>query len=308
MSNWELIAAADDHDRRLDRILRKSCPALPLSAIHRLLRQGRVLVNGKPGCGAVRIAAGERITVDAAAPPDSPGNKALTGAARLPDCRLEIVRETGDLLFLNKPAGLAVHGEKSLDTLVQTYLAPKIPPSLSFKPGPLHRLDQPTSGLIVFSKTLAGARRFSALLHEGLLVKRYLALVEGIIEEPGVWDDALGRDKNRRKTLPALEKAGTKNALTRIRPLRAAEGYSLILAEIHTGRTHQIRAQAALHGHPLAGDRKYGGGFQEGGLLLHAWSLRFPDEAEGDAGISAPPPAAFSSRIQALFNSPLDMV
>jgi 23S rRNA pseudouridine955/2504/2580 synthase len=344
-----LTAGADDAGRRLDRILRRALPDLPLSGIHRMLRKGRVLVDGKPAAAEDRIAAGALITIPAggvaedlpgAGGPPRGSPRGLPAGARLerrggqskgkgPEKRpgkgpplpdffsLDILAEDGNLLVVNKPAGLAVHGAGSLDEAVRAYLAGKAAPSLSFRPGPLHRLDKPTSGLIVFSKTLAGARRFSALLREGRIIKRYLAVLEGRLTEPALWEDFLIRDRVKRKSFRGGEAggegaAGAKKARTRVRPLSLsagpagaagkAGGFSLILAELETGRTHQIRAQAAARGFPLAGDKKYGGAFQPGGFLLHAWTLELPAEgAEKPRRISAPPPERFRRRLRELF-------
>jgi 23S rRNA pseudouridine955/2504/2580 synthase len=196
---------------------------------------------------------------------------------------LRIIWEGAGLLVLNKDAGIRVHGPDSLDEQVRAFLREKLPASLSFRPGPLHRLDKPTSGILVFSASLEGARIFSALLRARLLGKRYLALVEGKLTVPAIWEETLVRDMRRKKTeasvsAPEPERGygPAKPARTRVFPLAARGGYSLILLEIDTGRTHQIRSQAAFHGHPLAGDRKYGGGFLSGGFLLHAFSLEFP--------------------------------
>jgi 23S rRNA pseudouridine955/2504/2580 synthase len=196
---------------------------------------------------------------------------------------------------------MAVHGPGSLETLVRGYLAPKLPPSLGFRPGPLHRLDKPTSGVVTFGISLEGARRFSALIREGRVTKTYLALAEGRVDRPLLWEDPLYRDREARKTRAARGGEDAKPALTRVFPLGQGGGCSLILLEIGTGRTHQIRAQGALHGHPLAGDRKYGGGFMPGGLLLHALSLSFPS-GEGPLCIRvrAPVPGPFRRRIRNL--------
>jgi 23S rRNA pseudouridine955/2504/2580 synthase len=310
-----LTTGKDDGNRRLDRILRKALPDIPLSGIHRLLRKGRVLVNGRPATGEDRVAGGSVITLpDSAAGMEPPPRRARKPPS--PSLPLNILREEADLLFLNKPSGLAVHGPGSLDDAVGVYLAETARPSLSFRPGPLHRLDKPTSGIIVFSKTLAGARFFSALLREGRIKKQYLAVVEGLVEEPAVWEDLLVRDRGAQKTFTAgmkeAEKAA-KPARTRIRPLAVGTGtspaeggertFSLILAEIETGRTHQIRAQAAARGFPLAGDTKYGGRPQAGGFLLHAWKLDIPDPAGNrkPLRITAPLPDAFTRRIRELF-------
>jgi 23S rRNA pseudouridine955/2504/2580 synthase len=302
-----LKTAADDDRRRLDRILRKALPELPLSLIHRLLRKGRILVDGRPGGAADRVPAGALILIPGEEEKNVPaGIPPETGPIEKPKAAegLNILREAGGLLFLNKPPGLAVHGPGSLDTLVQSYLGGKLPPSLSFKPGPLHRLDKPTSGVIVFSSSLEGARYFSALLREGRVKKRYLALVDGKLDGPAVWEDPLLRDRKMNKTLQGTGE-GAKNARTRVFPLAFSPRYSLILAEIKTGRTHQIRAQGAIHGFPLAGDRKYGGSPLNGGFLLHAYTLEF-QEAGNPAPLilSAPLPERFQQKIRSDFKIP----
>jgi 23S rRNA pseudouridine955/2504/2580 synthase len=190
--------------------------------------------------------------------------------------------------------------------MVREYLAGKLPPSLSFRPGPLHRLDRPTSGIIVFSSDLSGARFFSAMLREGRVKKQYLAVADGIIEKAGTWEDELFRDTSLRKTLKTAGDAAGMNggkALTMVRPLASdAGGHTLILVETVTGRTHQIRAQAAVRGHPLSGDGKYGGSPQKGGFLLHAWKIGIP-RADGKDPIrlTAPLPPRFTQRIAGLF-------
>jgi 23S rRNA pseudouridine955/2504/2580 synthase len=284
----ELWAGNDDDGRRLDRILRKALPELPLSGIHRLLRRKQVLVDGVPGLAAARIRSGQSIRVEGLEMPKS-GGLPPEGALS-PGKPFRVIWEGAGLLALNKDAGVQVHGPNGLDEQVRTFLQGKLPVSLSFRPGPLHRLDKPTSGILVFSASLEGARIFSALLRARLLRKRYLALVDGKFMAPALWEEVLVRDTRRKKTEASVllrqadgEEVGpesvygpAKTAKTRVFPLAAGGGYSLVLLEIETGRTHQIRSQAAFHGHPLAGDRKYGGSFLPGGLLLHALSLEFP--------------------------------
>ena len=300
-----LTAQNDDADRRLDRILRKALPDIPLSALHRLLRKGRILVNGKPGKGEDRIPSGAQIEL----PHTESG---LPFNRKSASCREQkkqpaggpqksygpdILWEGEGLLILNKPAGLAVHGGgnsgDNLDRRVQEYLT--LPPSLSFRPGPLNRLDKPSSGIVVFALNLEAAKWFSALLREGKIQRRYLAIIEGNLQQNEVWEDMLYRDKEAQKTLvltPGTENSAAKvpqniklpksrRALTRISPLARANrngaAYTFARIEIETGRTHQIRAQAAEHGCPLAGDRKYGGKtFIHNSFFLHAFELQMP--------------------------------
>jgi 23S rRNA pseudouridine955/2504/2580 synthase len=310
-----LTAAADDDRRRLDRILRKALPDMPLSAIHSLLRKDRILVDGVPERGSCRVRAGAVIQIPLVRGAVSPARPGATPPAGSPS--LHILWEDADFLVLNKPAGLASHGPvgesaDSLETLARRYLAPKLSSSLSFQPGPLHRLDKPVSGIMVFSKSLEGARDFSSLLRERRVRKTYLALLEGILPRDETWEDALIRKPGKSFVFPggspANGGAAPKEARTRVYPLAgtaAAGGLTLVRLELDTGRTHQIRVQAAAHGHPLAGDRKYGGAPRKGGFLLHAHSLELPGRVLPGLPrrLEAPLPEYFAETIAKLFGS-----
>lgn len=291
----DLTAASDDQGRRLDRILRKALPEAPLSLIHRLLRKGVITVDGKAAGPDLRLYAGAVISVPAGLAEPSPARKKAAPPVSLP-----VLWEGRGLIFINKPAGIPVHGAHSLDTLVQQYLAGRLGRSLSFKPGPLHRLDRPTSGVIAFSASLEGACAFSALMREGRIQKQYLAVLDGELAAPVRCAEPLARDREARKTYASPE---GQPAETRFAPLCRRSGYSLAMAEISAGKTHQIRAHAAFLGCPLAGDRKYGGSFLQGGLLLHAESLAFPfpDKDGACCRVSAPLPPRFRACIAALF-------
>ncbi|WP_461248009.1 pseudouridine synthase [Treponema sp. R6D11] len=247
----ELVTGENDSGRRLDRILRKALADYPLPLIHRLLRQKKVLVNGKPGKAQDRIDSGVKISIS------SLENTQI----RKPSARQfpapEILWQGQGLIAINKPAGLAVHGHNSLDDMVLSYLAEKLPPSLSFKPGPLHRLDKPSSGIVVFSTSIDGARLFTSLMREHKVRKTYLAIVEGELKKEETWQDELIRDKEMKKTFVSQTNTdGGKTAITKVTPLATDGNYTLIKAEIATGRTHQIRAQAAFHGYPLGISQK----------------------------------------------------
>ena len=301
-----LIAGADDSGRRLDRVLRKALRQTPLSAIHRMLRQGLILVDGSKAGPDRRILAGETITAPIAEYESASNKRFAPGGEKNTLEMPEILYEGSGLLILNKPAGLSVHGRESIDSMVQSYLVPKLHPSLSFRPGPLHRLDRPSSGVLVFSASLDGARRFSAMMREGKIRKQYLAVVEGHLEDTEVWKDKLFRDAKIKKSFTGNSDennsghAKEKAALTRVKALAGNKDYSLVLFEIETGRTHQIRAQAASRRHPLLGDKKYGGGPLSGGFLLHAWRLYLPPPFP--PMVEAPLPENFKNKIEKFFD------
>lgn len=283
-----LVAAAGDAGRRLDRVLRKALPDAPLSALYALLRRGFVVVDGKKAAAADRVYPGARIVLE--------GFERRTERARKErGAPLSgVLFEGAGLLAVNKPAGLAVHGpdRDNLASRVRAYLEGRVPPSLSFTPGPLHRLDKPSSGVVVFGAESGAAREFSSLLRAGKIRKTYLAILEGRLERGETWEDFLERDAARRKTFVA---ASGQRALTRVRPLAAAPSLTLAALEIETGRTHQIRAQAAFHGCPLWKDGKYGAG--GGGFFLHALSLEMGEIPEVLRGfprlVTAPLPGEF---------------
>ena len=340
-AEMHLKTGVNDDMRRLDRILRKALPDYSLSLIHRLLRQGKILVNGKPARAHDRVPAGAEITVPDTRESASPHSPSPTPHSSLPHSSfpiphspfptphspastprspIPILWQDSNLLILNKPAGLAVHGPESLDALVQHYLAGRMKPedaSLSFRSGPLHRLDRQTSGAIAFSLSLAGAREFSSRLWEGKIRKQYLAVVEGCLNKREIWSDSLVRDKTRKISAVAQNAEKGAAALTTVQPLAVSiapyrDRFTLILAEIHTGRTHQIRAQAAAHGHPLMGDTKYGSRSAapvlesadgSGAFFLHAWKLTIDENAP----VSAPLPQAFESLIKTLFGLNSDL-
>jgi len=298
--SMELVTGENDKGRRLDRILRKALPDHPLPLIHRLLRQGKVLVNGKPAKADTRVDQGAKINIPLK---DAP-KPAKTGRHLPPP---EIIWQGHELIAVNKPKALAVHGHDSLNDMVLSYLAEKLPHSLSFKPGPLHRLDKPSSGIVIFSTGLEGARLFSSLMRERKVRKTYLAIIEGEIKKEEIWEDCLARDSEKKKTFISNLQDG-KTAITKIKPLAQKRGYSLITAEIATGRTHQIRAQTASRGHPLAQDRKYGGhnledgrdsqGCLKTGFFLHAWKIEFLENK-----ITCPIPKEFKEKIKELFSN-----
>ncbi len=263
-------AGPNDNKRKIDRVTRKLFPALPLSAVFSAIRKGRIYINGKKITShSVQVQEGDSLLF----PDTFPMPRDNSTDNPLPDVSIDIIYENEQLLIINKPTGTALFGSEGLIHIIRQQQEQAQAPSLSFSPSFVHRIDRPSSGLLICAKTLPAAQELSHALSRGMIRKHYLAIVEGRITEKQIWEDHLQRNSYDRIT----EKAngdGAQKAHTIIHPISTNRNQTLILAEIRTGRTHQIRAQAAIHRHPLAGDRKYGSNNRQS-LLLHAGWLSF---------------------------------
>jgi len=236
-----------------------------------------VRLNEEKARPEIRVSSGDLISAHPGLAGLEPSPDADAGPNRVPR-DLDVLLETPDLLFVDKKAGVLVHGgDASLETDVRAYLSGRIGNSLSFSPGPLHRLDRNTSGALAFSKSIQGARSFSQALRDGLVRKTYLAILEGRLDSPRRWEDRLERDSiSHTTTALRSEEEGGKVSSLILQPLASGSGFSFVALRLETGRTHQIRAQAAGRGFPLHGDVKYGGSRASLPYWLHAWSLSCP--------------------------------
>ena len=278
----------DDHGRRLDRVLRKLLPRAGLDRIYTALRKGQVLVEGERRPPSYRVTQGQRIRLDLplAALTDHPA-QGSDAAAVNPEAQKLVLYQGKHFVVFDKPRGLPVHGADSLATRVEGMLAALCEPSLSFRPGPVHRLDRDTSGVVIFAITLAGAQGLSAHLRERACEKTYLALLDGIVERSERWVDTIRRDRDARRTVADPE---GDTAVTVVTPLCHGPSCTLARVGIETGRTHQIRAQAAIRGHPLSGDVRYGGVADPEGYVLHSARFRLPpDTALADRAVFEAP-------------------
>lgn len=293
---------ADDVDRRVDRVVRRLLPRVPLSRLYQALREGEIRVNGTRVAPATRTRAADLIRVPAAlaregaARPRRPAGHPPAGhppARPLP--APPILYRAAGVMAVAKPAGLAVHGEgDSVMTRLQHEWTPHHA-ALSFAPAPAHRLDRLTSGALVIAETLPAARLWSLALRRGQILKLYLAVVAGNLppDRSGeIWTDTLSYDRRRRRS---RADARGQAARARVWVLTQAAGgipATLLLVQLLTGRRHQIRAQAARRGHPLLGDSRYGAGGRTGAPLLHAAALRNDVDGAGVPILAPLPPAA----------------
>lgn len=302
----DFTTGKNDDGRRLDRILRIFLSEKSLSEIYKLIRKGLIKVNQKKTKPDAHVNQGDVISIaEFLFAENQEENNTTTALKHNAPVNLKIVFENQHLLIIDKPYGRSVHGSQnnndiSLDKEVLAYWEAEnknaIEQSLSFRPGPLHRLDRNTTGLIVFSKSLEGAKWFSESIKNHTIQKKYLGISEGNLKEVENWEDKLAaaeedeavffdRAKNDKLFHTVSQNDSGKTAITQARPLAHGKlkDQDITLTEfaIKTGRKHQIRAQSQLHGHSLAGDKAYGGKqYKElkREYYLHAYSLSFPSD------------------------------
>lgn len=289
----------DDAERRLDKVLKcilESNNAKDTN-VFGLIRKNLIKLNGKKTKADVHVKIGDRIEVASFLLGEKMNLKVHEPERK--KLKLDVVFENDHLLIINKPAGINVQPSKengeSLSLYVEQYYASKKENrSLSFTPGPLHRIDRFTRGLVCFSMSLKGARWFSENLLNHRIKKTYRGVMEGHFGEIGkkehfadlIDDSNEYHQTDGFHTVTAGNGRG-KTASTFVTPIehRFIKGTPVTAAEfeIETGRKHQIRAQCALHGHPLYADSAYGSSYS-GNFDLCAFRLEFPDN---DLGIPA---------------------
>jgi 23S rRNA pseudouridine1911/1915/1917 synthase len=180
-----------------------------------------------------------------------------------PGARPDVLFEDHHLLAVNKPAPLltqAPDGVPSLEALAKAYLKEKYAKPVGVYLGIPHRLDRPVSGVVVFARNTKAAQRVHAQFQQHTVRKVYWAAVEGeVTPEAGVWDDWVRKVPEEARVVRAAEgEPGAKLALLEYRVLRRLGGGTLVELTPLTGRTHQLRVQAAWRGHPVLGDTTYG--------------------------------------------------
>ena len=277
-----MILFADIPGERLDAFLARSAEGFSRSAAQKLLEEGLVTRNGKPGKKNDKLNLGDRI--EYTIPEVKPVDIAPT------EMQLDIVYEDEDLLVINKPKGLVVHpaaGHQD-DTLVNGLLY-AMGDSLSgingeLRPGIVHRIDKDTSGLLAVAKNDYAHAMLASQLKDHTMARTYEAIVCGTFrEDSGTVDAPIGRHPTDRKKMCVTQR-NSKPAVTHWEVVKRYRGYTHIRCRLETGRTHQIRVHMAYIGHPILGDTVYGHKKPELGQdsqCLHAGALCFQHPRDG---------------------------
>jgi 23S rRNA pseudouridine1911/1915/1917 synthase len=307
----EFTVTPEDAGQRLDRFLASRLPDLSRSRIQSLMEEGRVLVDAAPMKSSHRVQPGQVVAIEIPAPPE-PGVEAEPIA-------LDILYQDADLAVINKPAGMIVHPGAGADagTLVAALLhhfggiAGLSTVGGPLRPGIVHRLDKETSGAVVIARTDAAHKKLVGEFRDRQVKKTYLALLHGKIKgEAGTIDLPVARDLRRRSRMTARRRDG-REARTDWRVRLRLDGFTLVEADLHTGRTHQIRVHFSTLGCPVVGDTVYGAPRQErvgsqllpplGRNFLHAARLGFlHPRTGGHVAFQAPLPPELLDYLRSL--------
>jgi 23S rRNA pseudouridine1911/1915/1917 synthase len=309
-SRSDFTVAEDQSGQRLDRFLAARFPDMSRTHLQTLIDEGRVLVSGIAKKPSHHVAFGETVTVDippAELPGVEPENIPLT-----------FLYEDADIAVINKPAGIIVHPGAGADTgtLVAALLHHLGAAGLSnvggpLRPGIVHRLDKGTSGAIVIARNDAAHLKLIEEFRERRVQKTYVALLQGIVKgEQGTIELAVARDLKRRSRMTSRRSEG-REARTDWRLRLRLGNFSLIEADLHTGRTHQIRVHFSALGFPVVGDTLYGAPHQQrigrellpalGRNFLHAARIAFTHPRTGKKmEFRAPLPEELRTYIQAV--------
>lgn len=286
---------------RIDKEIASLDSNMSREAIQRLIKEGKILVNGKIVKASYKTNIGDIITIEEAVAEETD--------LKPQEIPINIIYEDDDILIVNKEKGMVVHpGNGNPDGTLANAVVAHCKESLSgiggkIRPGIVHRIDKDTSGLVIIAKNDSAHINLSNQIQKREVKKTYIALVRGLIKEnEATINMPIGRSTKDRKKM-AVIKTG-KEAITHLKVLERFDGYTLIELVIETGRTHQIRVHMAEIGYPIVGDTVYSNGknpFGVEGQMLHAQKLEFKHPTTGQTvSYEAPIPQYFTDIIKQL--------
>lgn len=313
----EFQIGANEAGQRFDKYLHKLLPEAGNSFLYKMLRKKNIVLNGKKAEGKEILQEKDVVKLFLAEETfDKFVGEKKTISYSYQGIKPEIIWETKDILACNKPVGVltqkASDRDESLNEWLIVYLleSGKITEKelQTFHPSVCNRLDRNTSGIVLCGKTLAGSQKLTEDIRNGRVGKFYRTFVKGALPNAATLEGFLYKEeqtnrvviyKNRRMIPEGVEAAYIK---TSYKPIQVFDDFTYVEIELHTGKTHQIRAHLASMGHPILGDSKYGDViwnrryrdvFQVRHQLLHAYRVELPGE-HGKKTIIAPEPDIFT--------------
>ena len=291
----EVIVDSDHGGQRLDNFLSRELGQVPRSLVYRLIRTGQVRINGGRVKPMRKLRPGDRVRI----PPvrDSGPRQAEVPEDRVVEVQQRIVHRQEAFIVVDKPSGLASQAGTGLAWGLNDVMQ-RIDPRAT----PVHRLDRETSGLMLFALGAASARELQQLFRRGEIDKRYLALLDGHLDQPRVdVDRPLKKIRDGSGQHRVIAAGDGQPARSSFRRLERLAHHDFVEVRIATGRTHQIRVHARSLGAPVAGDRRYNSNPPPAGLerlFLHAGYLRLPWPE--DQVFSSPLPAELNHVLERL--------
>ena len=300
--------------QRLDNYLIRHLKGVPKTHVYRIIRSGEVRVNKGRAAADTRIEMGDVVRL----PPVRISDKVAEKAAQpAPAREFPLLLEDDNLMAIDKPAGVAVHGGSGVSFGVIEQLRQARPQAKLLEL--VHRLDRETSGILLVAKKRSALKHLQDQFRERETGKTYMALVQGSWPEKlKVIDSALHKfllpDGERRVKVTTPDDPDGMRSITLVKVAERLMGCTLLEVTIKTGRTHQIRVHLASAGHPIAGDDKYGDfewnkslskqGFKR--MFLHAWRLQFTHPVSGQrVELKSAMPTELQSFVQHVKHKPL---